>query len=65
MELTNIQKHLINGLMIFGVEEVAIVGIVSALNEEEQQCRLMEWMSENQKATQEDIFEKVAEICNM
>lgn len=40
MALTKLQKHLIVGLRIFGVENDAIVGIVSAMESEEQQCRL-------------------------
>lgn len=55
MALTPIQKHLITGLLIFGVEKDAIVGIVSALETEEQQCRMMEWMSEHEGASTSDI----------
>lgn len=62
MELTNIQKHLIVGLRIFGVEKDAIVGIVSAMETEEQQCALMEWMAENERAKTPEILKKVAEI---
>lgn len=62
MELTNIQKHLIVGLRIFGVEKDAIVGIVSAMETEKQQCSLMEWMSEKEGAKTPEILIKVAEI---
>ena len=64
MELMNIQKHLIFGLRIFGVEKDAIVGIVSAMETEEQQCALMEWMAENEGAKTPEILRKTAELVN-
>lgn len=64
MELTNIQKHLIFGLRIFDVEKDAIVGIVSAMETEEQQCALMEWMAENEGAKTPEILRKTAELVN-
>ena len=63
MELTNIQKHLIIGLEIFNVEKAAIVGIVSAMETEEQQCALMEWMVEHEGATTSEILKVVADLC--
>ena len=63
MELTNIQKHLIIGLQIFNVEEDAIVGIVSAMKTDEQQCALMEWMAEHEGATTSEILKIVADLC--
>lgn len=63
MELTNIQKHLIIGLEIFNVEKAAIVGIVSAMETEEQQCALMEWMAEHEGATTSEILKVVADLC--
>ena len=62
MELTTAQKHLIDGLIIFGVEEDAIVGIVSALEKPEQQDELMEWMCEHEGAKTPEILRKTAEI---
>lgn len=62
MALTNIQKYLIAGLRIFNVEKDAIVGIVSALETEEQQCRLMEWMAEHEGATTSQILRETVEI---
>ena len=62
MELTNIQKYLISGLRLFGVEKDAIVGIVSAMETESQQCRLMEWMAENKGVKTPEILKKVAEL---
>ena len=62
MELTSIQKHLIVGLRVFDVEKDAIVGIVSAMETEAQQCALMEWMAENKEAKTPEILRKVAEL---
>lgn len=62
MALSNFQKHLITGLLLFGVERDAIVGIVSAMETEEQQCRLMEWMCEHEGATTAQILKKTAEL---
>ena len=55
-------KLLVRGLMIFGVEKDAIVGISAALQTEEQQYKLMDWMVENRGATVSDILEKTVEI---
>ena len=55
-------KLLVRGLMIFGVEKDAIVGISAALQTEEQQYKLMDWMAENRGATVSDILEKTVEI---
>ena len=63
MELTNIQKHMIVGLKIFNVEKDAIVGIVAAMETEEQQCALMEWMAEHEGATTSEILKIVADLC--
>ena len=62
MALSNLQKHLVDGLHIFGVEKDAILGIVSAMETEEQQCRLMEWMSEHENASTSDILGQVVAI---
>ena len=62
MQLTEAQKHLIRGLLIFGVEKDAIVGIVSILKEPEQQDAMMEWMSEHEGATTSEILRKTAEL---
>ena len=64
MELTNAQKHLICGLLIFGVEKDAIFGIVSALPKPEQQDDLMEWMCNHREATTSQILKEVANIVN-
>ena len=62
MALTWLQKHLIDGLRIFGVEKDAIVGIVLALPEPEQLEAMMEWMCEHEGATTAQILKKTAEI---
>ncbi len=64
MALTNAQKHLIDGLRIFGVEMDAIIGIVCALEKPEQQDEMMEWMSEHEGATTAEILKKTAKIVN-
>lgn len=64
MALTNAQKHLIDGLRIFGVEMDAIIGIVCALEKPEQQRAMMEWMCDHEGATTAEILKKTAEIVN-
>ena len=64
MELTEAQKHLINGLLLFGVEKDAIVGIASALTKPEQQDEMMEWMCNHRGATTPEILKEVANIIN-
>ena len=49
MELTEVAKHLITGLHLFGVERDAIVGIPLILEKEEQQIELMEWMANHRE----------------
>ena len=62
MELTNKQRLLLNGLDLFKVEKEAMVLILTALQEEEQMDELMKYMTENPKATQEELLEVTAEI---
>jgi hypothetical protein len=60
MGLTETQQLLLNGLELFKVEEEAIIGIMITLQNENQMDMLMNYMAENQKATQEDILLKTA-----
>ncbi len=68
MELSPAQKHLINGLHLFGVERDAIVGIAMMLNTPEMLDEMMEWMAEHieagthQRLKTEDFFRKTAEM---
>lgn len=62
MALTPAQKHLIDGLHIFGVEKDAILCIVLALETPEQQDAMMEWMCEHRDATTEDFLKKTVEL---
>ena len=62
MELTKTQKLLLNGLQLFGVERGAIIGIMVALQEEDEMYELMYFMADNPEATQEDILYKTAQI---
>ncbi len=62
MELTEVQKHLISGLQIFGVEKDAIVGIMLALPNEEQQIEMLEWMRNHMGASTSEILGKTAEL---
>ena len=62
MGLTEVQKCLITGLKIFGVEKDAIVGIMLALPKEEQQIEMLEWMRSNMGASTSDILGKTAEL---
>lgn len=62
MQLTEAQKHLIRGLLIFSVEKDAIIGIVSILRTEQQQCTMMERMSEHEGAMTSGILRKTADL---
>ena len=62
--LTEAQKYMIIGLSLLGVEKDAIVGIVSALPNPEQQDDLMEWMCDHREATTAQILKQVANIAN-
>ena len=62
MELTEKQKLLLNGLELFKVEQEAKIGIMIALQDEKQMDMLMNYMANNQKATQEEILIKTVEI---
>ena len=64
MELTKAQKHLIDGLKIFGVEKDAIIGIMLTLEKPEQQDAMMEWMCKHKGASTSDILGKTAELVN-
>lgn len=64
MALSMAQKHLIAGLRLFGVEKDAIVGIVSALPNPEQQDKMMEWMCEHEGASTAEILKQVALLAN-
>lgn len=62
MELTKKQQLLLNGLELFKVEQEAIIGIMVTLQDEKQMDMLMNYMANNQKATQEEILIKTVEI---
>ena len=62
MALTEKQQLLLNGLELFKVEQEAIIGIMVALQDEKEMDMLMDYMAKNQKATQEEILLKTAEI---
>ena len=64
MALSEAQKHLIHGLMLFGVEKDAIVGIVSAVKTPEHLDAMIEWMCENLEASVPEILRKTAELTN-
>lgn len=70
MELSQAQKHLIDGLHLFGVERDAIVGIAMVLNTPEMLDEMMEWMAQHIEAgthldlKTEDFLRKTAEIAN-
>ena len=60
--LTQTELDLIRGLMIFGVEREAIIGIMIALKDEDSQWQMIDFMVEHQQATQEDILEELVRI---
>ena len=62
MSLTPAQKHLITGLILFGIEKDAILGIVSALPEPEQQDAMMEWMCDHWGASTAEVLKKTSEL---
>lgn len=68
MELSPAQKHLIDGLHLFGVERDAIVGIAMILSTPEMLDEMMEWMAQHIEAgthlklKTEDFLRKPAEI---
>ena len=56
MELTQVEQDLINGLVIFGVEEQAVIGILSGLKTEQQQEQMIDYLIANEGASQSDIL---------
>lgn len=60
--LTKAQKHLIAGLILFGVEEEAILGIMMGLDTPKLQDSMMEYLDENRNATTSDILKKMVEL---
>ena len=62
MALSELQKYLIVGLRIFGVEKDAILGIISAAETDDQLCEMMEWMCEHEGASTAEILKKTVEL---
>lgn len=65
MELTQTEKDLIDGLILFGVEKDEAIGILLFLRHEYLQSLLIDYMVENQDATPQDILTKVRELLKL
>ncbi len=62
MALTETDKDLINGLVMFGVEEKAIIGILSGLKTQDMREQMIDYLLNNREATQSDILLQLVEI---
>ena len=62
VKLTMHQKHLILGLRLFDLTEEEQKAILLLLETEKEQVAMIDYLLENQHATQQDILTKLAEI---
>lgn len=59
---TYLQDSMIHALKRLNLEPEAIIGIGIMLNTEEMADKMLDWLVENPKATQEEILLEAAEI---
>lgn len=64
MAITEAQKDLAEGLLIFGVEEEAVPYLVAGLKEPQHTEEMIDFLLDNPEATREDILLKVVQIRN-
>ena len=64
MAITEAQKDLAEGLLIFGVEEEAVPYLVAMLKEPQHTEEMIDFLLDNTEATREDILLKVVQIRN-
>ena len=60
--LTNMEKALIAGLKIFEMQEEEIIAIMIAMDTEQKQNQLLEWMEKNPKATASEVLTEMVRI---
>ena len=61
-KLGQMQKALIQGLKRLGVEQEIITPIIALANTDEKADKMIDWLVENQEATDEEILDKAEEL---
>lgn len=62
MALTETEKLLLDGLMVFGLDKEDILIVMALLETEEQQDQMIEFLVNHRSATQQDILKTVTMI---
>lgn len=62
MELTQTDKHLIDGLVVFNLTEEEIIVILSGLRTQEQRWLMVDYLIEHEGASMSDILEAMVYI---
>ncbi len=62
MELSNLEKALIYGLSLTPLKKKDILTIPDFLDTEEQQVEMIRFLKKHPKATEQEVFQAMAEI---
>jgi hypothetical protein len=60
--LSTMRKLLIKCFVILDLDETTTMGIMSMLETEEQEYKMLEFLKENPKATEQQILKKLKEL---